>query len=1561
MAGVVSLNGGLYQLGGGLLELSGGLQTAGGTLDCGGGPATIQAASSIVDLTGSVLNTASTSLFADANSLVIVPPGFNPLAAFSLYSNLGITHTAGTTLTVSATQGFGGAGTITDPVNCQGTINASPGGAINLTNGLLLSGAGQVNLGLGTLTVNDTASGISGGALSADALYVGSSGTGSFTQSGGTNSLTHYLYLGNNPGDSGTYTLTGNALLAAPSGEFEEFVGYSGSGSFTQSGGTHAMSGYLFLGYNSGSFGTYNLSGSGLLSAPAYEYVGYSGSGSFTQSGGTNSISYGDLYLATNPGSSGTYRLSGGLLSGPSYEYIGYSGSGCFTQSGGTNSVSSYLYLGGIAGGAGGNGTYTLTSGLLSAQSEYAGLSGSGAFTQSGGTNATTNLYLTGANGTYSLSGSGLLSVTSLEQIQGPQSPFQQTGGTNAAACVNLSGGYYLLGGGLLQVNGGLATAGGTLDGGGGTATIQAANSIVDLTGSVVNTASTSLAVGGNSLLIVPPGFNPATAFQSYSNLGLTHVLGTTLTVSAGTGFGGWGTITDPVVCQGTILATAGGAVNLTNGLLLSGTAQVNLGLGTLTVNDSASGISGGSLLSATMYVGSSGTGTFTQSGGSNSPSTLYLGNNFGDSGTYDLSGNGLLSTSYEYVGYSGSGSFAQSGGTHAVSGYLYLGSSAGAPGTYSLGGSGLLSTAVEYLGYDGGTGSFTQTGGTHAVTNLYLGTYDGSGTYNLSGSGLLSAGTEFLGYYYGNGAFTQTGGTHAVATLYIGEYGFGNEGGGTYSLSGSGLLSAGTEYLGYDYGTGAFIQTGGTHAVSDLYLGTYGGSGTYSLSGSGLLTATSEQIQDATSLFQQTAGTNAAAFVNLSGGRYLLGGGLLQINGGLATAGGTLDCGGGSAAIQAANSIVDLTGSIVNAASTSLAVGPNSLVMVPAGFNPAAAFQSYSNLGLTHLLGTTLTVSAGTGFGGWGTIPDPVVCQGTILATPSGAINLGNGLLLSGTGQVNLGLGTLTVNDSASGMTGGMLVAGSLVVGPSGAGTFTQSGGTNAAGNIVLGSNAASAGTYNLNGGLLSLSGLTQGAGSAALNFNGGTFQAAGSFSTSVPILLGTPGSNGTFDAGGNTVTLYGPLSGPGGLLKTGPGALYLSGSNSYAGPTVLDAGMLVADSGLAISAASSGTVTLNGGTLAAGPDGGTIAGPVVAGSGPHTIAPGAGSYLGYGTLNLNGGLTTNADTTLAFNFDLGTVLGTDVHSNNIYGGDLINLNGSALNFSGGSIVFGGGSSPALAGDYRLFAGYSSATVPAFGLPVAPGGETYALSASVDSGYLDLVVSGTAAASGGTWVHAGSGSWAIGGNWSSAPTPPSSGTVTFPEVGLPVTITLDGPQSAGALVFSSSDGYVLAPGSGGTLTLGTAAGGSIAVLAGTHVISAPLVLAGSADVAPVAGTQLTIFGNISETGGSQSLTLSDAGTLVLSGTNSFSGGTTVTAGTLVLADPAALADGSSLTVGQGAAAIFAAAPSPSAAAPLVDSPGAAAAAVPEPGTLVLLIAALVVGFGLFRTRLEMGRLESRL
>ncbi len=253
-----------------------------------------------------------------------------------------------------------------------------------------------------------------------------------------------------------------------------------------------------------------------------------------------------------------------------------------------------------------------------------------------------------------------------------------------------------------------------------------------------------------------------------------------------------------------------------------------------------------------------------------------------------------------------------------------------------------------------------------------------------------------------------------------------------------------------------------------------------------------------------------------------------------------------------------------------------------------------------------------------------------------------------------------------------------------------------------------------------------------------------------------------------------------------------------------------------------------------------------------------------------------------------------------------------------------------------------------------AVSGYSLALTGA-NNAQLDLIVPG-ASSSGGTWTLNGNGSWTTGSNWSTSPTPPSSGTVTFANVAgspptSPITVTLDGNQSAGGLVFNvSGSGYTLAQGTGGSLTLGTTAGGSISVLSGTHNISAPVVLAGGLAVSTTGGGVLDLSGSVIEaTPGSGAITL-NSGELILSGTGSYTGGTTVNSGAvLYLTSPTGITNNTNLTVAGGGTFIY----DPSVqAAPAANvgtsaaSPAGAVAAVPEPGTLALLAAGLVVVIG---------------
>ena len=165
--------------------------------------------------------------------------------------------------------------------------------------------------------------------------------------------------------------------------------------------------------------------------------------------------------------------------------------------------------------------------------------------------------------------------------------------------------------------------------------------------------------------------------------------------------------------------------------------------------------------------------------------------------------------------------------------------------------------------------------------THLYLGQYAGSdGTYTLSGTGILSsAKDQYLGLA-GTGELNQTGGSNTAGRdLYLGFY---SGSSGTYTIDSGQLSSVANQYIGSS-GTGTLTQTAGTNAVGkDLYLGRYSGSnGTYEISGSGQLLPTGNEYVGTygTGLFTQTGGTNNVGrelligFYSGSNGTYTLSG----------------------------------------------------------------------------------------------------------------------------------------------------------------------------------------------------------------------------------------------------------------------------------------------------------------------------------------------------------------------------------------------------------------------------------------------------------------------------------------------------------------------------------------------------------------------------------------------------------------------------------------------------------------------------------------------------------------
>ena len=691
-------------------------------------------------------------------------------------------------------------------------------------------------------------------------------------------------------------------------------------------------------------------------------------------------------------------------------------------------------------------------------------------------------------------------------------------------------------------------------------------------------------------------------------------------------------------------------------------------GSGNLTVNDSASGISGGWLSVNNQYVGKAGTGVFAQSGGTNDAANYYLGFNAGDNGAGNLGGTGQLWAPYQYVGYNGTGSFAQSGGTSTVF-FLQLGYNAGGSGTYSLSGSGLLSPGYEYVGYSG-TGNFTQSAGTNSSSsvfspgNLYLGySAGGSGTYSLGGSGLLSMGSEYVGYSGAGELHTVRRHQRRRLQLFPEPWPlprlqrrcqrnlqprwfrpFVRGGLNTSAIPARGASpspAAPTMPPPATFPTPASVSAttpaaagptasvvpaccpralsssatrrGDLHAVRRLqrYLGhlnlgyNTAGGGTYSLSGSGQLSAGQECVGcTGTGNFTQSGGTNVVGTLFLSN-------------------------------------------------------------------NPISAGGS----GTYSLSGSGL-LSAGQEYIGY---------SGTGNFTQSGGTNA-VGTLFLGVGVPVNGSGTYSLSGS------GLLSAGQEYVGfVNGTGNFTQSGGTNAVGTLYLG---ASSGTYSLNGGMLITSSLSYGWANTPFNFGGGTLQADSSFTTALPMTLTGSGGDATVDTAGYTVILGGSISGPGGLTKTDSGTLVLAAANTYSGDTLISGGTLQLTNALALQNSTfntSGSGSMNFSDLGAATLGGlsgsgnlaliNTANAAVAlttgGNNATTIY--SGMLSGTGSLNKTG---SGALVLTGYNTYTG---GTTV------AGGILQFNGDSTVPSGGTIAIQSGAAVALAqtGNYSTVTGW--------------------------------------------------------------------------------------------------------------------------------------------------------------------------------------------------------------------------------------------------------------------------------
>lgn len=918
------------------------------------------------------------------------------------------------------------------------------------------------------------------------------------------------------------------------------------------------------------------------------------------------------------------------------------------------------------------------------------------------------------------------------------------------------------------------------------------------------------------------------------SSTGNARVLNGTLRAGSITALGsGWmsldntaGVLLDLNGFNNSVAALAGGGA-------LGG--NINLGGATLTIN------LGGSLSAANFGGSISGSGGLIKNGGSiqqlSGCSSSYGGTTVINAGT-------LAVTCLEDGGANSSiGSSSSAAGNLVLSGgtlqYLGAGGSTnrqftlGASTTSKLDASGIGAIAFTHAGpltfASANTAQTLTLGGTNTGNNILAAqiTNNGSGltrlTKNDAGTWVLTnAGSTYTGVTTVNGGVlavdklsnggvaSSIGASSAVAAnLVIGN-------GSTLRYTGSGdttnrlfTLSAGVTFI-ESSGTGAivFTDTGLVTLASNNQARTIalGGinTGNNTLAGS-----------------IGNAGTGVTTLAKNDSGTWVLTGnhsytGSTNINGG------TLFVGGGGTTGAIASALINNFGTLGFNRSDLLAYGGQIV-----------------GTGSLRQAGTGTTVLTGTNTYTGGTTID------------AGTLQLGNdGTTGSIVGDV-VNNGVLAFNRSDI-VTFAGLISGSGAVRQIGSGTT-----------ILSGINSYAGGTSFLGGTLQVSADANLGAAAGGLTFSDGTLRTTTSFaSTRSTNLTGT----GTFltDAG-TTLSLSGLMSGAGGFAKSGTGVLVLTGNNSYAGATNVNAGTLRINGN---QSAATGLVTVASGATLGG--NGTIGGSVNVLNG-GILAPGNSP----GTLDINGDLSLAGGSVMNFEFGEANVVGGALNDLVNVGGNLtldgtINVNVSA----GGN--FGGGL-------YRVF-NYGGALVDnGLTLGSMPPGSNVTVQTSV-AGQVNLINSdglslsfwdGAGGPKFNNVVNGGSGTWHLGGadnNWTgddgSINAAYADGTFAI-FAGAPGTVTVDnsgGAVTATGMQFATG-GYVL---NGAPLTL-VDPDAIIRVGDGTA--------AGAAYVATINA----------ELSGASRLVKTDSGTLILNGTNSYTGGTALNGGTVQITSDANL------------------------------------------------------------------------
>lgn len=455
----------------------------------------------------------------------------------------------------------------------------------------------------------------------------------------------------------------------------------------------------------------------------------------------------------------------------------------------------------------------------------------------------------------------------------------------------------------------------------------------------------------------------------------------------------------------------------------------------------------------------------------------------------------------------------------------------------------------------------------------------------------------------------------------------------------------------------------------------------------------------------------------------------------------------------------------------------------------------------------------------------------------------------------------------------------------------------------------------------------------SFATGSNTGIFNVGALSGSSNQVLADTAGLPVKLSVGANnaSTTYSGILSGPGLLTKTGTGILTLSGNNTYAGPTTVNAGTLSLGSAylndtVAVTIASGATLDLSHGAT-------DVVGSLVIDGVPQ--ADGVYGPIGSGAANPTAAITGTGFIQVVspppqnIFMNAGDLLGTTSFNTGLHWSNFAAPSAANDYFTGafplrspssaGAFNFGGASLSIDAGGVLLGKGAGTTTTQTLTINnlTLNGGVLYQANAPTDASVMNVL--------GAINVNAASTLGAIGAT--------ANGSVNFETLdigatisgsaGLTVAGTVNGGANTGLVKLSAANPYsgnisVAQPGTGfiasatdrllqmnhldalanATLTLGTTAANGVSFAAGVNTGAFNVgALAGTAHQSLLDTTGAPIVLNVGGNGasttysgglsGQGSLIKSGAGTLTLAGPNSHTGATSVNAGTLAFSDSA--------------------------------------------------------------------------